>query len=215
MAVFWSRHVDAPDLSLFVALWSHVSSRPFDPTACLRRTEKGDALDTSRLLVTSEQQLGHFAPTLTQLWISSFLSTTLVTLRIVGIPTLHCINSGRDSFLSVRNLEISDLPELETLFLGQRCATISGCFAEKQNDGHFLLQNCGKLRKVEMGNWVCGDYEVCELRQLPQLATIGFGKECFLFAREMKLEGIFVIGDETRVAVTDERFIRESCVLVH
>ena len=188
---FWSRHVDAPDLSLFVALWSHVPSRSFDPTTCLRETEIGGVLDTSRLLVTSEQQLGLFSPTLTQLWISSYLSTTLVSLRIVGIPTLKQIVSGRDSFLSVRNLEISDLPELETLMIGQRCATISGCFAEKQDDGRFVLQNCGNLRKVELGNWVCGDYEVCELRQLPQLATISFGKECFLFAREMKLEGIF------------------------
>ena len=207
MADLWNCHVDAPDLSLFVALWSRVISRSFDSSSWLRMKEKGDALDTSRLLITSEQQLGPFSPNLTQLFIASYLSTELVSLRIVGIPTLRCIISGRDSFTSVRNLEISDLPELETISLGQRCATLSGCFAEKRNDGHFLLQNCGKLREVKLGNWVCGDYEVCELRQLPQLETISFGKECFLFSREMKLEGTFVTCDNTRFAIAKERFV--------
>ena len=88
-----------------------------------------------------------------------------------------------NSFVSIRQLIVSGLSQLESIQIGINSFTITeNSYSERMN-GEFHLTNCSSLTELTIGRYSFSDYQIFELNNLPNLKsiTIGSSSESFNF----------------------------------
>ena len=84
--------------------------------------------------------------------------------------------------------------ELESVEIGNDSFTKTKYADPQWNEiptqGLFRIQNCPKLKSIQIGNESCEDYHSFELNNLPSLQSIDMGGYCFYYAPSFSLTGL-------------------------
>ena len=94
-----------------------------------------------------------------------------------------------ECFGSVRSFTISELVELECMTIGQKSFT-----ADKKDRfiGSCRMENCPKLKSIQIGDHSFEDYGSLRLSDLPLLQSIQIGDNCFYPTHSFSLTGIIL-----------------------
>ena len=99
-----------------------------------------------------------------------------------------------ECFGMVRVFELDGLGELESVEIGNDSFTKTKYADPQWNEiptpGSFRIQNCPKLKSIQIGNRSFADYHSFELNNLPSLHFIDIGYYCFHYAPSFSLTGL-------------------------
>ena len=90
-------------------------------------------------------------------------------------------------FGSVRFFELDGLSELESVKIGKYCFRISD---RERADGSCRIENCSKLKSIEIGYWSFSDYHSFGISNLPSLQSRYIHDCCFRNAPSFSLTGL-------------------------
>ena len=100
------------------------------------------------------------------------------TLRLSHLPGLEEVTIQNGSFSFWGGLELEDLAALKQVTVGDACFALEpekGSKEEKCPKGRFVLKDCPKVKKLEIGKTSFLSCGVCELSNLPALKSISIG----------------------------------------
>ena len=126
-------------------------------------------------------------------------SEPIESLDLSGYVKLRDLTIGDCCFNKVKELKLIRMSELESVVIGEHSFTKNPC--DLENDGrdderHFYLKNCPKLRVLKVGFWSFADYSVCEIENVDALEMIEMGelkKKSFNFAyASLELKSILI-----------------------
>ena len=101
----------------------------------------------------------------------------LQTLDLGLFVNLRELNVGDDCFENVNEVKLIGLDRLESVVIGEKCFTTCKEDWPKRNENrHFFLKNCERLRELKMGHHSFSDYSVCEIENMPSLRVIEMGE---------------------------------------
>ena len=92
---------------------------------------------------------------------------------------------GSFTLRSLRRFELSELNELENVKIGWNSFT--RCNNEDMNrtpGGFFLIEQCPRLKTIEIGEYSFSDFEHFTINHLPALETIHIEGSSFYYAKE-------------------------------
>ena len=96
---------------------------------------------------------------------------------VSGLKWLKSIVIGDECFENVNEVKLIGLDRLESVVIGEKCFTTCKEDWPKRNENrHFFLKNCERLRELKMGHHSFSDYFVCEIENLPSLRVIEMGE---------------------------------------
>ena len=78
--------------------------------------------------------------------------------------------------MSVNELKLIGLSELERVVIGENSFTKSKSWYRDDSSRHFHLKNCPKLKSLKIGAFSFSDYSVCEIENVDALEVIEMGK---------------------------------------
>ena len=119
-------------------------------------------------------------------------------LDLSGYTKLKELIVGDCCFKSVERLLIIGLNDLESVVIGCGSFVKRGYDTKNGRDDnrHFCLKNCPKLKSLKMGRFSFSDYAVCEIENVDSLEMIEIGKlnewsGCFYWA-SLELKSILI-----------------------
>ena len=119
-------------------------------------------------------------------------------LDLSGYVKLRELMVGNDCFYSVERLQIIGLNDLESVVIGSNSFVKKGYDTKNGRDDnrHFCLKNCPKLKSLKMGRFSFSDYAVCEIENVDSLEMIEIGKlnewsGCFYWS-SLELKSILI-----------------------
>ena len=108
--------------------------------------------------------------------------------------SLQIIYIGDYCFGQLRVFELDGLSELESVEIGKDSFTNTKDADPQWNEipaeGSFRIQNCPKLKSIQIGYASFSDYHSFELNDLPSLDSIDIGMYCFYWAPLFSLTGL-------------------------
>lgn len=117
---------------------------------------------------------------------SLVLPSFLYSLRIIVI--------GEECFGSVRTFAVNGLGELECVTIGKKS------FAAGKKDqfiGSCQVENCPKLKSIQIGDHSFENYGSFHLSDLPSLQSIQIGDNCFYVAHSFSITGMITEWNES------------------
>ena len=111
----------------------------------------------------------------------------ITSFNISNNVVLKRIVIGNNCFRWMRVFELDGLGELESVVIGSESVSISD---RERNDGVCSIQNCLKLKSIQIGGHSFFDYHSFELNNLPSLQSIDIGDYCFRWAPSFSLTGL-------------------------
>ena len=100
---------------------------------------------------------------------------------------LEEIYIGSNSEMSIRNITIDGVPELQSISFGKYSCRVS---SNSRNDGWLTISNSPKLMKIEIQNYARQDYSSVVFSNLSSLQTISIGNFAFQQSLSFELQGI-------------------------
>ena len=100
---------------------------------------------------------------------------------------LEEIYIGSNSEMSIRNITIDGVPELQSISFGKYSCRVS---SNSRNDGWLTISNSPKLMKIEIQNYALQDYSSVVFSNLSSLQTISIGNFAFQQSLSFELQGI-------------------------
>lgn len=99
---------------------------------------------------------------------------------------------GKESFGHARVLEMNELNSLQSIIIGQNSFTYSPSDAtmRMRKDGEVHIQNCPKLKSIQIGPYSFSDYTSLELVNLPALESLEVDNNGFYFVKALSLSGL-------------------------
>ena len=88
---------------------------------------------------------------------------------------LKVFEVGDYSFAFVEEVKLIDLSKLEGVAIGEKCFTKKKNGWRNDQNRHFYLKNCERLREFKIGSGSFSDYAVCEIENVPSLEVIEMG----------------------------------------
>ena len=100
---------------------------------------------------------------------------------------LEEIYIGSNSEMSIRNITIDGVPELQSISFGKYSCRVS---SNSRNDGWLTISNSPKLVIIEIQNYALQDYSSVVFSNLSSLQTISIGNFAFQQSLSFELQGI-------------------------
>ena len=100
---------------------------------------------------------------------------------------LEEIYIGSNSEMSIRNITIDGVPELQSISFGKYSCRVS---SNSRNDGWLTISNSPKLKIIEMHSYALQDYSSVVFSNLSSLQTISIGNYAFQQSLSFELQGI-------------------------
>ena len=92
---------------------------------------------------------------------------SVTELKLNGLARLKRIVIGDECFGKVRVVELDGLGELESVVIGKDSFTNTKCADHGWNEiptqGSFRIQQCPKLKSIQIGDWSLADYFIFSL----------------------------------------------------
>ena len=111
------------------------------------------------------------------------------------LHSLKRIVIGKNCFGRVRIFELDGLIELESVEIESRSFANATSWDSVRNDnrpdGLCRIENCPKLKSIQIGAYAFSDYHSFEVKNLPRLQSIEIAKKCFFHAVSFSLAGLF------------------------
>ena len=102
---------------------------------------------------------------------------------------LRLLEVGDECFEYVDEVKLIGLNHLERVETGKHCFRKN---PKKNQNRHFYLKNCERVRELKMGCYSFSDYSVCEIENVPSLEVIEMGElneeSCNFFYASLKLK---------------------------
>ena len=89
---------------------------------------------------------------------------------------LRLCEVGDECFMSVEEVTLIGLSELERVVIGKNSFTKHKYYSAKNPNRAFFLKSCERLRELKMGRYSFSDYGVCEIENVPSLEVIEMGE---------------------------------------
>ena len=84
---------------------------------------------------------------------------------------------GDECFENVNEAKLIGMNQLERVVIGMKCFTKNKNDWPKLNENrHFYLKNCERVRRLKIGHHSFSDYSVCEIENVPSLKVIEMGE---------------------------------------
>ena len=84
---------------------------------------------------------------------------------------------GDECFENVNEAKLIGMNQLESVVIGMKCFTKNKNDWPKLNENrHFYLKNCERVRRLKIGHHSFSDYSVCEIENVPSLRVIEMGE---------------------------------------
>ena len=111
---------------------------------------------------------------------------TLLDLSLM--PNLRDLRVGNKCFMSVKEVKLIELHQLESVTIGNEC-----CEKEENSlilhKGAFYLKDCEKLKRLNIGSKSFTSYHVCEIANVPSLEEIEMSSWTFTKTVVFELKG--------------------------
>lgn len=145
-------------------------------------------LQSNQLLIDSSTDCGHLPPSREDWIMRSVL--TKQSLQIPPGSALRRLFIGSFTLRSLRRFELSQLSELELVKIGWNSFT--RCDNEdmnKSSGGVFCIDQCPRLKTIEIGEYSFSDFEHMTIDHLPSLETLYFEGSSFYYASSIDIHG--------------------------
>ena len=145
-------------------------------------------LHSSQLLIDSSTDCDHLPPSREDWFVRSVLTDQ--SLQIPPGLSLKRLFIGSFTLRSLRRFELSQLNELELVKVGWNSFT--RCDNEdmnKSSGGFFCVEQCPRLKTIEIGEYSFSDFEHMEISQLPSLESLHFEGSSFYYASSIDFHG--------------------------
>ena len=98
------------------------------------------------------------------------------SLELSSYVSLKVLEVGDECFMSVDEVKLIGLNQLESVVIGKNCFTRYKNSCGSDPNRRFYLKNCERLRELKMGRYSFSDYSVCEIENMPSLEVIEMGE---------------------------------------
>ena len=116
---------------------------------------------------------------------------SLTVLDLTRLRRLTKIVIGDECFMYVNEVKLIGLNVLRNVTIGVNSFTKEKNSYGNDPNRHFYLENCPKLKLLEMGYGSFSDYTVCEIENVDALEVIEMSSNSFLFA-SLELKSILI-----------------------
>ena len=118
-------------------------------------------------------------------------------LDLSGFVNLREMMVGNECFRKVEEVKLIGMKCLENVVIGYACFSKSGYISSGRDDNrHFYLKNCSKLKSLKMGRYSFSDYNVIEIENVDALEVIEMGdlneKSCNFWYASLELKSILI-----------------------
>ena len=101
----------------------------------------------------------------------------LSVLDMSRFVNLRKLTVGDECFENVNEVKLIGMNQLESVVIGMKCFTKNKNDWPKLNENrHFYLKNCERVRRLKIGHHSFSDYSVCEIENVPSLRVIEMGE---------------------------------------
>ena len=102
-------------------------------------------------------------------------SEKIDTLDLSLFRQLKRIEISDECFENVKEVKLTGLNQLESVAIGEKCFTKFKYSWGYNQDRHFHLKDCERLRELKIGRFSFSDYSECEIDNVPSLEVIEMG----------------------------------------
>ena len=108
---------------------------------------------------------------------NGFGDSELTELDLSRFSQLKRLEIGDYCCMSVNELKLIGLIELECVVIGENSFTKSKSWYGDDSSRHFHLKNCPKLKSLKIDAFSFSDYTVCEIENVDALEVIDMSNE--------------------------------------
>ena len=129
---------------------------------------------------------------------------TVSTLQLSHLPTLKTIQIGDNCGLSIHTVLLEFLDSLQLLTIGKHAfTTCKSNWPIEHSNRTFTINHCSRLEFIHIGESTFSDYSSFSLTDLPALSSLSLQSHSFIFAPDFSLTSSFCFIVDRRFAETE------------